>query len=90
MYIAWNGTDYTEKIVHGFVLKDRIKKMRWQRKSLENERIRESFLIWPRCINEEYRWWEQAKWLQSKENAFNLFKEFSWWYDVRWLEKGKG
>lgn len=51
--------------------------MRWKRKP--DERIKKRFLIWPRCIDGEYRWLEWVRWLQSRRNALG-------WYDVSWIE----
>lgn len=46
-------------------------------------RILDKFLWWPRCIENEYRWLEQAS---IHQRMFSVEKT-GWWEDIAWIDE---
>ena len=68
--------------------------MRWQEKpwpklpSSGDERTRSRFLLFPICINMEYRWLEHAEWVERYSYSYALMG-YRGWVPVRWLNNGE-
>lgn len=60
--------------------------MRWGKQKLSEGDIRiiEKFLIFPKCIDEEWRWWERVIYEQKYTNY--KFGSFDYtWIDIKWI-----
>lgn len=63
--------------------------MRWtfNTEKLGNKRIRKGFLLFPKCMGNELRWLEHAKWEQEyveyAEDSLRLYG----WYNIKWLSE---
>lgn len=66
--------------------------MRWKRKLPLHYRIGESrtknkFLIFPKCINNEWRWLEKTSWIQSVKTKYHGGFDYTvGWKDIRWID----
>jgi len=51
------------------------------------ERILERFLWFPKRINEECRWLEKAKWVESSQRMWDITCGHEWieWRVIKWL-----
>ena len=56
--------------------------MRWQGKKLGDKRLRTRFLLIPKKINGEWRWWETATWQQEYKRDNGAHD--SWW-SIHWV-----
>ena len=65
--------------------------MRWKKYPLKEhyreQRVVEKFLILPRCINNEWRWLEQAT---IKQEVFYDVDSSYYWRDTDWVDEEKG
>ena len=55
--------------------------MRWAEREPFDRRVRRGFLLFPRCINGEWRWLEMAEWRQF----WGVGLRSCAWIDEDWL-----
>jgi len=66
--------------------------MRWEEKRAKQNdydgetRIVSKFLLFPRKIGSEWRWWENAKIEQRCSFEYDLYHD-TFWEDIRWVNE---
>jgi hypothetical protein len=49
------------------------------------QRIRSGFLLFPKTIAGELRWWEWAQWMQEYDSGRYDIQCWSAWVDISWV-----
>ena len=57
--------------------------MRWQQSKAGDTRTRSGFLLFPKRIGKEYRWWERAEWEEVYE--YLMPDGLGMWVPTRWV-----
>jgi len=65
--------------------------MKWKRKPKNNGtnlRRKKRFLFWPKCINDEWRWWEKAEWMEKYISFVSgNGSKIKYWESDFWINK---
>lgn len=56
------------------------------------KRVKRKFLLFPKVINHELRWFEKAMWVQEVDYSVKIYgyggiERNYYWKDVEWLDK---
>lgn len=61
--------------------------MKWKKRCYGDKKIITKFLLFPKCINGEYRWLEKAVFEQEYDNyKYDFLFDIGGWVSTKWID----